>query len=106
MLGGHPALPAARPLPLANWPHSRHYIWIRGGQWPADIPPTDSGGDNAGEARWASYREFVLYYAKFAARHDVETLVAGVELKSAFDVLQTRDLRIWDSDAEEFVEDV
>jgi hypothetical protein len=58
------------------------HIWIRGGKWRGEIAPTDDG-DPAWEAWWASYREFLLYYAEFAEHNDVETLVAGVELKSA-----------------------
>lgn len=58
------------------------HIWIRGGAWRGAIEPTDDG-EPAWEAWWRSYRNFMLHYARIAAEHDVEVLVAGVELGSA-----------------------
>ncbi len=59
------------------------HIWVRGGAWRGDIEPTDADGNAAWDQWWASYRDWILHYARLAERHDVETLVAGVELNSA-----------------------
>jgi hypothetical protein len=56
------------------------HIWLRGG-WRATIAPaTDKGG---WPAWFASYRQFILAYAKLAAETKAEWFVVGVELGSS-----------------------
>jgi hypothetical protein len=59
------------------------HLWIRGGEWRGEIEPTGPNGEAAWGAWWDSYRKFILYYARLAERHEVESFVAGVELVSA-----------------------
>lgn len=59
------------------------HIWIGRGAWRGKILPKDSKGQVAWRAWWASYEQFILYYAKLAQKHRVAALVLGVELASA-----------------------
>lgn len=55
------------------------HLWVETGGWRALIDP----GDDAAWARWAaSYREFLLGWAKVAAKSQVEMFSVGVELRS------------------------
>lgn len=55
------------------------HLWVETGGWRAEIDP----GSDEGWARWAaSYREFLLGWAKVAAEAEVEMLSVGVELRS------------------------
>lgn len=63
----------ARGLRVMLKPH----LWVRGGAWVGTIAMRD----DADWTRWlASYRAFVLHYARFAAEHALPSFVIGVEL--------------------------
>jgi hypothetical protein len=65
----------ARGLRVLVVPH----LWVESGEWRAKIDP----GSDAGWARWAaSYRRFVLEWAKVAEETHAEMLSVGVELRS------------------------
>lgn len=65
----------ARGLRVMLVPH----LWVESGEWRALIDP----GDDAGWARWAaSYRSFLLTWARVAAEGGAEMLSVGVELRS------------------------
>jgi len=55
------------------------HLWVESGEWRAEIDPkTDEGW-----TQWAaSYREFLLGWARVAADENVEMLSVGVELRS------------------------
>lgn len=55
------------------------HLWVETGGWRALIDP---GGDPEWAAWAASYREFLLGWAKLAAENGVEMLSLGVELRS------------------------
>jgi hypothetical protein len=56
------------------------HIWIRGGTWIGD----QSLSDEAAWSRWlASYREFILHYAKLAQAEKMDAFALGTELKRA-----------------------
>ncbi len=55
------------------------HLWVETGGWRALIDP---GSDERWEAWAASYREFLLGWAKLAAETGVEMLSVGVELRS------------------------
>ena len=59
------------------------HLWIRRGAWRGAIAPRADDGEDAWATWWDEYRAFILYYARFAARHDLDALVVGVELVSA-----------------------
>lgn len=50
------------------------HVWIGGGAWRGDVRP------ESWEAWFASYRTFILHYARMAEELDVELLAVGVEL--------------------------
>ncbi len=55
------------------------HLWVESGEWRAKIDP----GTDAGWARWAaSYRRFVLTWARVAEEARAELFSAGVELRS------------------------
>lgn len=60
----------ARGLRVFLKPH----VWIGGGAWRGDVRPRDWS------AWFASYRTFILHYARMAESLDVELLAVGVEL--------------------------
>lgn len=63
----------ARGLRVMLKPH----LWVRGGAWVGTLDMRD----DAGWTQWlASYRAFVLHYARFAATHALSSFVIGVEL--------------------------
>lgn len=63
----------ARGLRVMLKPH----LWVRGGAWVGTLDMRDE----ASWTRWlASYRAFVLHYARFAATHALPSFVIGVEL--------------------------
>lgn len=63
----------ARGLRVMLKPH----LWVQGGAWVGTIAMRD----DADWTRWlASYRAFVLHYARFAATHALPSFVIGVEL--------------------------
>jgi hypothetical protein len=65
----------ARGLKVMLVPH----LWVESGEWRALIDP----GTEEGWARWAaSYRSFVLAWAKVAEMEHAEMFSAGVELRS------------------------
>ncbi len=65
----------ARGLKVLLVPH----LWVESGGWRALIDP----GDDAAWERWtASYRSFLLEWAKVAAEGEAEMLSVGVELRS------------------------
>ncbi|WP_370865963.1 glycoside hydrolase family 113 [Chondromyces apiculatus] len=65
----------ARGMKVLLVPH----LWVEDGEWRARIDP----GDDAGWARWAaSYRSFLLTWARVAAEGGAEMLSVGVELRS------------------------
>jgi hypothetical protein len=65
----------ARGLRVLVVPH----LWVESGEWRALIDP----GTDAGWARWAaSYRRFILEWAKIAEEAHAEMLSVGVELRS------------------------
>jgi hypothetical protein len=53
------------------------HIWLRPPEWPGSI---DHADDAAWRAWFASYREFILHYARIAAETRAEVLVIGNEL--------------------------
>lgn len=56
------------------------HVWIRGGEWIGSLALPD----DAAWARWfASYRAFIVHYARLAEAEHMEALTLGVELKSA-----------------------
>ncbi|MFO0555057.1 MAG: hypothetical protein U0271_42160 [Polyangiaceae bacterium] len=55
------------------------HLWVESGEWRALIDP---GSDEAWEAWAASYRDFVLAWARVAAEANIEILSIGVELRS------------------------
>lgn len=56
------------------------HLWIRGGAWRGEIDP---GSEEGWATWWESYEAFMLYYARAAQAHGIESLVVGVELVSA-----------------------
>ena len=65
----------ARGLHVLVVPH----LWVESGQWRGEIDP----GSDDGWARWAaSYRRFVLEWAKVAQEGHAELFSVGVELRS------------------------
>jgi hypothetical protein len=69
------AMAHARGLRVFLVPH----LWVESGGWRAEIDPKT----DAGWRRWAaSYRDFVLKWAKVAEEERAEMLSAGVELRS------------------------
>jgi hypothetical protein len=69
------AMAHARGLHVMLVPH----LWVESGEWRAKIDP----GSDAGWRRWAaSYRAFVLSWARVAEDTDAELFSAGVELRS------------------------
>jgi hypothetical protein len=55
------------------------HLWVETGQWRGEMEP----GTDAGWKRWsASYRDFLLTWAKVAQSAGVELLSVGVELRS------------------------
>jgi hypothetical protein len=65
----------ARGLKVLLVPH----LWVESGEWRAEIDP----GTDEGWRRFAeSYRAYVLTWARFAEKHHVDMLAAGVELRS------------------------
>ena len=56
-------------------------IWLGGGHWPGDV---DFGRDEDAWQTWLEhYRDYILHYARFAERHQVEALCLGTELVRA-----------------------
>ncbi len=55
------------------------HLWVETGGWRAEIDP---GSDEAWQRWAASYREFLLGWARVAAESNVEMLSVGVELRS------------------------
>jgi len=55
------------------------HVWITGGGWRGDIQMTD---DAAWDEWFASYRRFILHYARFAKEHGIEALCIGTELRN------------------------
>jgi hypothetical protein len=56
------------------------HVWIRGGAWVGALALPD----DAAWARWfASYRAFIVHYARLAEAEKMEALTLGVELKTA-----------------------
>ena len=55
------------------------HLWVETGGWRAEIDP---GGDAEWAAWSASYREFLLGWARVAAESDADMLSVGVELRS------------------------
>ena len=69
------AMAHGRGLKVMLVPH----LWVESGEWRAKIDP----GTDAGWARWAaSYRRFVLTWAKVAEESRADLFSAGVELRS------------------------
>jgi len=65
----------ARGLQVLLVPH----LWVESGGWRAEIDP---GTDDGWQKFAASYRAFILDWAKFAAGASVDMLAVGVELRS------------------------
>ncbi len=59
------------------------HIWIKGGQTREKIAPEDADGRAAWDKWWNNHNEWIVYYAKLAAKLDIDSLVIGVELHSA-----------------------
>lgn len=59
------------------------HIWVRGGEWRGRIDPRNDAGELDWSAWWTSYESFIVYWAKVAARAEIESFVVGVELYSA-----------------------
>ncbi len=78
-LEGAVAQAKARGVKVMLKPH----LWVRGGAWQGHVAPRDGAGQPAWDAWWDSYRGFILYYASFAQRHQLDALVVAIELPSA-----------------------
>ncbi|MCA9521288.1 MAG: hypothetical protein KC609_09955 [Myxococcales bacterium] len=56
------------------------HIWVRRGAWRGAIQPA---GVDGWQSWFASYRRFILHYARLAERLKVDAFVVGVEFKSS-----------------------
>src|SRR5262245_29969248 len=56
------------------------HVWLRPPDWPGSIDP---GSEQAWNAWFASYRDFILHYARLAQRTGIDALCLGNELEKS-----------------------